>query len=318
MILTKIISGGQSGADKSGLIAGQILGLKTGGTAPKGWRVRTPDGREGSDPTLAAYGLVEHSSSDYPPRTRENAKNAEGTVWFGFVDSPGGKLTKKTCVTLGKPFIENPSPDELRAWLIEHRIETLNVAGNSLSELNPHIEALTIDTLVRAIGLNKMMSPVERVQAAIEDINSVLFSTGEAAKPVAIALTPHFLDSIKRSDRHALNYCACGIQALLGLPIFAWPGLPEDFKVFADRDTWEQYRQACGNESDTLLLQGDAVDILLGDQWAGPRRIEVIDYSRKLPVGIEVGGHSPMFFALSQVRLAQASADWFQGVADPS
>jgi hypothetical protein len=36
-MLTKIISGGQTGSDQGGLEAGQKLGLETGGWIPKGW-----------------------------------------------------------------------------------------------------------------------------------------------------------------------------------------------------------------------------------------------------------------------------------------
>ena len=42
MFLTKIISGGQTGADYGALLAAHALGLETGGWAPKGWR--TEDG----------------------------------------------------------------------------------------------------------------------------------------------------------------------------------------------------------------------------------------------------------------------------------
>ena len=51
-MLTKIISGGQTGADQVALSVAVRLGLKTGGYAPL--RYMTEDG---PDPTLARYGL---------------------------------------------------------------------------------------------------------------------------------------------------------------------------------------------------------------------------------------------------------------------
>lgn len=124
-MLTKIISGGQTGADQGGLVAAKQLGLQTGGTAPKGFRTDTGPNRE-----LANYGLVEHSNSSYKPRTIENVRNSDGTVWFGNVNSPGARLTISTCVKLKKPCIINPSKLQLIDWIDKKFIKTLNVAGN--------------------------------------------------------------------------------------------------------------------------------------------------------------------------------------------
>lgn len=64
-MISKIISGGQTGADQGGLSAAIILNIKTGGTAPKGYRTQA-----GSASWLNKLGLLEHSSSDYAPRTQ--------------------------------------------------------------------------------------------------------------------------------------------------------------------------------------------------------------------------------------------------------
>lgn len=57
-MLTKIISGGQTGADEGGLEGARLLGIPTGGTAPKGYRTEN-----GPNLTLRdTYGLVEHWS----------------------------------------------------------------------------------------------------------------------------------------------------------------------------------------------------------------------------------------------------------------
>ena len=40
MMLIKIISGGQTGADMGGLRAGRALNIPTGGSAPHGWKKR--------------------------------------------------------------------------------------------------------------------------------------------------------------------------------------------------------------------------------------------------------------------------------------
>ena len=124
-MVIKIISGGQTGGDIGGLLAGAELGLQTGGTAPKGFRTDS-----GLNPELANYGLVEHTSSSYRPRTIENVRNSDGTVLFGNVSSPGCKLTILTCIKLQKPYMTNPSKLELIGWIDKKFIKILNVAGN--------------------------------------------------------------------------------------------------------------------------------------------------------------------------------------------
>lgn len=44
--LKKVRSGGQTGADEAGLVAGDKLGLETVSFCPKGWRFRTADGKD--------------------------------------------------------------------------------------------------------------------------------------------------------------------------------------------------------------------------------------------------------------------------------
>lgn len=150
--VTRIISGGQRGADRWGLIAARDLGLKTGGTAPKGWRVQLPDESDGSDPDLAGFGLVEHTSPTYPPRTKKNVEDSDGTLWVGYEKSGGGRLTIGHAQLSQKQIIVNPTPEVLREWLQLHQIRVLNVAGNRASSHNLTIEAITYCLIVQALA----------------------------------------------------------------------------------------------------------------------------------------------------------------------
>lgn len=154
-MIEKIISGGQTGADFAGLVAAKDEGIATGGTAPKGWRICLPDGSDGTNPELADFGLVEHTSSDYPPRTKQNVKDSDGTVWIGYTGSGGAKLTLSTAEKLGKHSIVNPSEMELARWIIQNQIKVLNVAGNRESDFNPEIYDLTYNTISQAIQIVK-------------------------------------------------------------------------------------------------------------------------------------------------------------------
>ncbi len=153
--MKKLVSGGQTGGDQAGLVAGVTLGLETGGWAPRGWRTQ-----DGPAPWLSRFGLKEHPVWGYPPRTRENVKDSDGTFWFGNPGSPGGRLTLRTCAELQKPsyVVIWPSAavpldkeiSSFRAWLHVNNIQTLNVAGNR-ENTNPGITDACVTFLVKAL-----------------------------------------------------------------------------------------------------------------------------------------------------------------------
>ena len=131
MQITKIIAGRESGADTGGLRAARDMDVLTGGTAPKGWRICLPDGSEGSNPELGSvYGLVEHKSRAFPPSTKQNAVNSDGTVWFGYEDGSGLALNRQLCSIYSKPLLVNPSAERLASWVVEQNISVLNVTGS--------------------------------------------------------------------------------------------------------------------------------------------------------------------------------------------
>lgn len=152
-MIEKIISGGQMGADRAGLDAAAFCYLPTGGWAANGWMIQTFSGENVADMSLKLFGLKEHPEKGYTPRTKANVKDSDGTVWFGYENSPGGKLTCGTAKRLGKPLILSPTPHELLIWAEREKVKTLNVAGNRLSELNPDIYLSTFRTIVSILML---------------------------------------------------------------------------------------------------------------------------------------------------------------------
>ena len=145
-MVTKIISGGQTGVDTIGLQVAKELGIETGGTAPKGFlRERGID-----DEDISSYNLTEITdeeqadyterkgkSDPYTGRTELNVRNSDGTVYFYTSDDKAGMLaTKRSAEDWNKPFITNPTTEQLKQWLIDNNIKTLNVAGNRGSKLD--------------------------------------------------------------------------------------------------------------------------------------------------------------------------------------
>jgi hypothetical protein len=79
VMLERVISGFQTGADIAGIYAARAHGIPTGGAMPRGFLTE-----EGPRPEFAElYGAVELPSSSYPARTERNVRDSDGTIWFG-------------------------------------------------------------------------------------------------------------------------------------------------------------------------------------------------------------------------------------------
>lgn len=144
-----IISGGQTGIDQLGLEVARSLGIPTGGVAPKGFLTEL-----GPDERLRdMYGLSEHESAKYPPRTKANVRQSDGTVIFGTITG-GTALTVTTCGKEGKPYLINPTAEQLRTWLMDQQINILNIAGSRGSKLKPEEMAQYRTVLCHALANN--------------------------------------------------------------------------------------------------------------------------------------------------------------------
>jgi hypothetical protein len=131
-MLGRVISGGQTGADRAGWRAAQVFHLSTGGWMPLGFRAE-----DGLHPEFAtAFGARELSTDDYPARTRANVRDADATLIFADdLDRDGSRLTRQCCLELSRPcLVIRPSdpgdPPATASWIAAHAIRTLNVAGS--------------------------------------------------------------------------------------------------------------------------------------------------------------------------------------------
>jgi len=169
--LKKIISGMQKNVDQYGIEAAKELGLDYGGSVNKGFKVVPAGSNSPNFQEFVDSGKWEEiESQDYRDRTKLNAQNADGTVWFGKTgtDSAGHNATKR--YSGNKPWIENPTDKELRKWLIDNKIETLNVAGNrsyGTEELGQQAQ----ETIVKAVqGDTPTFETVKRY--SVEDLRN--------------------------------------------------------------------------------------------------------------------------------------------------
>jgi hypothetical protein len=148
-LLVKVISGGQTGADRAALETAKELGFQTGGFAPRGFLTEA-----GPDLTLRDFGLVALGSPSYPLRTAANVEAADLTVWLGTTNSPGFRCTQNAARRASKLMLVNPTVDELRTALTTYGVEVLNVAGNRASK-NPGAALLVRATLRAALEEKK-------------------------------------------------------------------------------------------------------------------------------------------------------------------
>ena len=128
-----MISGGQTGVDRAALDAAMQAGLPVGGWCPKGRRAE--DG-----PIAERYPLRETPTRAYAERTAWNVRDSDGTLVLLPGAAQGGTaLTVREAKRRGKPvlalMLKAPAGvKEASAWLVESKINILNVAGPRESE----------------------------------------------------------------------------------------------------------------------------------------------------------------------------------------
>ena len=160
MTLIRVISGGQTGADRAALIAAKAAGIPTGGWMPAGFRAK-----DGHHPEFAAeYGMRETGSSKYPGRTALNVRESDATIRFATDwESAGEVLTLDLCRKHKKAHFEiTPgrkwTPIDVIEWIELNKIGVLNVAGNS-EETAPGIQELVVDFLGEVFRVLVLSTP---------------------------------------------------------------------------------------------------------------------------------------------------------------
>ena len=129
--IRKIVSGGQTGADRAALDFAIDNNIDHGG-----W---CPEGRQAEDGVIRnKYRLTETPGSGYSRRTRRNVQDSDGTLILNLGKLQGGTLaTRILCRKLEKPCLLLQVDDgvgekeiaSVSGWIDRSNIRTLNVAG---------------------------------------------------------------------------------------------------------------------------------------------------------------------------------------------
>ena len=135
-MIEKIISGGQTGADRGAIDAAIKYCFLYGGWIPKGQLTEN-----GTLPD--EYKLKEMPTKNYPARTEKNVLASDGTAIITHGKLTGGSaLTKKLAKKHKRPYLHinlNETPtflasSKINALINENNIEVLNAAGSRASK----------------------------------------------------------------------------------------------------------------------------------------------------------------------------------------
>jgi hypothetical protein len=174
-MIKKIVSGGQTGADRAALDTAIKLKIPHGGWIPKG-RI-TEKG-----PLPDKYQLQEMPTDSYPKRTEQNVIDSDGTLIICRGRPTGGsEYTREMTLKHKRHLLHidlniTPSYDAaslILSWVNLHRIEVLNVAGPKASK-DPEIYSDVSRILKMAFKMHRIdeSEPINKTKERKRPTNS--------------------------------------------------------------------------------------------------------------------------------------------------
>lgn len=153
-MIKKIISGGQTGADRAALDVALKFGIFHGGWIPKGRKAE-----DGLLPEI--YRLKEMPTDSYPARTEQNVIDSDGTLIIARGHLTGGSdYTRQMTLKHKKQLLgidlnltgHFDAASLIVSWIKLQRVQVLNVAGPRKSE-DPQIYSDVITILEQVIKI---------------------------------------------------------------------------------------------------------------------------------------------------------------------
>ena len=135
-MIKKLISGGQTGADRAALDVAIGLGFPHGGWIPKGRLTE-------AEPLPAKYRLEEIADTSYTTRTEKNVMESDGTLILSHGSLTGGSdLARNLTISNQKPCLHIDLDDhsdllaakKIGSWVANHEIAILYVTGPRASK----------------------------------------------------------------------------------------------------------------------------------------------------------------------------------------
>lgn len=154
-MIEKIVSGGQTGADRAALDVAIRLGIPHGGWVPKG-RITE------AGPLPDIYQMRETPTVDYAERTERNVLDSDGTVIVSHGSLDGGSALTEALAGKHDRLHLHLNMDRLsvhdaagllQRWIEGNGIRVLNIAGPRASR-DPNIYRVTTAVLETLFGEN--------------------------------------------------------------------------------------------------------------------------------------------------------------------
>ena len=152
IMISKVTSGGQTGADQAALDVAIKLNIPHGGWIPKGRKTE-------SGKLSEKYQLQEMLTASYPKRTEQNVLDSDATLIISHGKLNGGSaLTRTLAKKHNRPWVHidmvrfsvSDAAKAVRSWVERNNIQILNVAGPRGSK-EPKIYDVTVKVLEVAL-----------------------------------------------------------------------------------------------------------------------------------------------------------------------
>ncbi|MGD8368675.1 MAG: putative molybdenum carrier protein [Desulfobacterales bacterium] len=260
-MITKVISGGQSGADQGARHAAKKLGVPFGG--------RIPEDRPPEERVLPfAYTPHEMPAQRTLTAIEKNILESDGTLILTHGRLTGGSLlTKKLCKRHKKPWLHKDLTEkwyadvssEIHSWVVKQGVEILNVAGPRADK-----DPLIYESTLYVVEAVLLLSLVEAdAGAKLSDFKSDELlahfmtpkSIDQAIDQMLHDLDTHQRDSLSRLEEEELPM----LHMNLGLYVRS------HFQLLAEpSDLLEDCRRVSGNKE---MTADDASDMLVKRLW---------------------------------------------------
>ena len=209
-LLNKIVSGGQTGADRAALDTAIKFNVPHGGWITKGRRTE-------SGPLPDFYDLKEMDTRDYPARTRQNIFDSDGTVIIARGPLTGGSaltyaFARKTNNGVCRINLLEQDIFEaaliLHAFILDQGIRVLNVAGPIAShDSDIYYDVKAILSAVLYLDFLETEEDLWQVEQMIDagfDFPKPITSVDQATQALEQSLTLRGKTIIARSQAHQM------------------------------------------------------------------------------------------------------------------
>jgi hypothetical protein len=270
MQIKKIVSGGQTGADRAGLDFAIEYDIDH-----SGW---VPEGRLAEDgPVSLRYNLQELAGGNYRRRTEKNVEDSDGTLIVSRGDLTGGSLLTlefarkyaRPClhINLEKIIVFDAAID-VYEWLKGHDIKVLNVAGPRASK-DSQIYELMWNLLEMVLHMDTISSAMPKVDGPFDEnqeqmrTNKDRFpqSVEEAVEELLKQLTAKTKSRVASRPQSDLE----GLRHLIGSDIARQLGLDLENTALI-----ESCRNHAGKD---IVSVSEAVNIIIKKLWERLRQM---------------------------------------------